>query len=401
MIGETLGRYEIIEHLGRGSMAEVYKARHVALGRIVAIKVLHPFLTEEEDFRLRFQREAQTVATLRHPNIVQVYDFDHDAGRGVYYMVMEYIDGPSLKTRLREVGARGERMPLEEAVRVVAAVGEALEYAHQRGVVHRDIKPGNVMFNSDGLVILMDFGIARMINAISLTATGAVAGTPAYLSPEQANGLGGDARSDLYSLGVVLYEMVTGRLPFEADTPLAVALKHVNEPVPSARAVRAELSEALDGMIRRALAKRPEQRYQTAAEFVAELRAVPLRTPAAAAPVDDSPTAPQPVTPRPTAPTPPAPVWPVAAAARPTRRRRRWVAVLLAALIVLLLAAVLLSGRLSGWRSGGGSPTPTFVVPPTPNVTATYFAATLEAIQNVQATLTAQPTVSPLATPGP
>ena len=192
-------------------MAEVYKAHHPSLDRYVAIKVLHSFLADEEDFLTRFQREAKIVATFRHPNIVQVYDFDFDSQTNSYYMVMEFIDGPTLKTRLQEMAQKGARLPIEEAVRIAIAVADALEYAHQRGMVHRDIKPANIIFTQEGEVILSDFGIARMINTSTLTASGALVGTPAYMAPEQGMGQVGDERADIYSLGAVLYQLITGK----------------------------------------------------------------------------------------------------------------------------------------------------------------------------------------------
>jgi len=172
LIGRTLGKYRIIEHLGSGGMAEVYKAYHPGLDRYVAIKVLHSFLADEEDFLTRFRREARVVAMLRHPNIIQVYDFDFDAETNAYYMVMEFIDGPTLKARLQEMARQDQILPLEEAVHIVTAVASALDYAHQRGMVHRDVKPANIMFTQDGQVILTDFGIAKMVNTTALTASG-------------------------------------------------------------------------------------------------------------------------------------------------------------------------------------------------------------------------------------
>ncbi len=210
MIGKTIGRYRIVEHLGRGGMAEVYKAHQASLDRYVAIKLMHTFLADEKEFLARFEREAKVVATLRHPNIVQVYDFDVD--QGVYYMVMEFINGETLKARLQALEARGEWVSLDDAVRIVLAVGSALRYAHERNMVHRDVKPANVMITLDGQVILTDFGIAKIVSTSNLTASGAMVGTPSYMAPEQGMGQPGDERSDIYSLGVMLYQLVLGRL---------------------------------------------------------------------------------------------------------------------------------------------------------------------------------------------
>jgi len=253
-------------------MAEVYKAHHPDLDRYVAIKALHPFLAEEEDFLARFQREARIVATFRHPNIIQVYDFDFDAENRLYYMVMEYIDGPTLKDRLKDVSRTGQRIPVKEAIQIVIEVAEALDYAHQRGMVHRDIKPANIIFTQDGQVILSDFGIARIVNTTALTASGAMVGTPAYMAPEQGIGQAGDERADIYSLGVVLYQLVTGALPFDADTPLALVLKHINTPLKMPSHVNPDVSANVEAIIIRALAKGPKNRYQSARDLIDDLK---------------------------------------------------------------------------------------------------------------------------------
>ncbi len=270
MIGRTIGRYRIVEHLGRGGMAEVYKAYQPNLDRYVAIKVMHTFLSDEKEFLARFEREAKVVATLRHPNIVQVYDFDAEGG--VYYMVMEYISGESLKARLQNLEANGAWVPLDDAACIILAVGSALKYAHERGMVHRDVKPANVMITLDGQVILTDFGIAKIVSASNITASGAMVGTPSYMAPEQGMGQPGDERSDIYSLGVMLYQLVLGRLPFDADTPLAVVLKHINDPLPLPKELKPDISDDLNRVILTALAKDPGDRYQKVANLTADLR---------------------------------------------------------------------------------------------------------------------------------
>ncbi|MFN8596100.1 MAG: protein kinase [Anaerolineae bacterium] len=280
LIGKTIGRYRIIEHLGRGGMAEVYKAHQPSLDRYVAIKLMHTFLADEKEFLARFEREAKVVATLRHPNIVQVYDFDVE--NGVYYMVMEFINGETLKARLQALEARGEWVSRDDAVRITLAVGSALKYAHERNMVHRDVKPANVMITTDGQVILTDFGIAKIVSASNLTASGAMVGTPSYMAPEQGMGQPGDERSDIYSLGVMLYQLVVGRLPFDADTPLAVVLKHINEPLPLPQVLKPDLPDALNAVILKALAKDPNERYQKVAEMLTDLRR------AVGLPVDES-----------------------------------------------------------------------------------------------------------------
>ena len=262
LAGKMLGNYRVVERIGRGGMAAVYKAYQPALERHVAIKVIHQQLTADDaQFLKRFQREARAVATLRHPNIVQVFDFGTQDD--VSYMVMEYLEGHTLKAELNALAGRGETMPLAEVARIFEAVADALDYAHRQGMVHRDIKPANVMLTTKGEVILTDFGIARIVGGTQYTATGAVVGTPAYLSPEQGQGERGDERSDIYALGVVLYEMVTGKVPFDADTPLAVIFKHISDPLPPPRQFNPGIPAALEQVILKAMAKSPDDRYQT------------------------------------------------------------------------------------------------------------------------------------------
>ncbi len=275
LAGKTIGKYQIIEHIGHGGMAEVYKAEHIRLGRMVAVKVLHPFLADEEGFVVRFQREARIVATLRHPNIVQVYDFDYNDEIKIYYMVMEYIDGPTLKSRL----AKGA-LPVLEAVHVGIAIAEALEYAHKRGMIHRDVKPANIMFTSDNQPVLTDFGIAKMLSLTDLTASGAMIGTPAYMSPEIGMGKHATESSDIYSLGVVLYQMLTGRLPFESDSPMGMVMQHINDAPPLPAQFVPTLPSPVEVVVLRALNKQPEDRFATAGEMAAALRrAIGLDTP--------------------------------------------------------------------------------------------------------------------------
>lgn len=271
LIGKTLGKYELRERIGRGGMAEVYKGYHAALDRNVAIKILHPFLGEDPAFKERFETEARNIAKLRHPNIVQVYDFDHDDRRDLYYMVMEYIGGPTLSARLMALEFQGLHFTVMEAVSITRKLADALAYAHSRGMVHRDIKPGNVMFDADGRVVLTDFGIARIVSGPSMTASGSMVGTPAYMSPEQGLGQSGDHRSDIYSLGVVLYQLVTGTIPFGGDTPIAIVLKHVNDPLPPPSNLNPDIPDGLERIIYKALSKAPEDRYQQVEEMAAHL----------------------------------------------------------------------------------------------------------------------------------
>lgn len=288
--GKVLGRYEIGPLIGQGGMAQVYKGRHPALKRDVAIKLIHNHLATGEGFIERFQREAQLVAALRHPNIVQVYDLDMDMG--VYYMVMEFIDGPTLAAQLEGKRRQNSLLSLEQVVELMLVLCSALDYAHTQGMVHRDVKPGNVMFTSTGQPVLTDFGLAKIVGATSQTASGLVLGTPMYMSPEQAKGESGDARSDIYALGVMLFELATGRVPFQGDTPLSVVFKHVNEPLPSAKMVNARVPDSIEQIIVEATQKIPSHRYQTCAQLAVDLRraqpslenpvAQPLPTPAPA-----------------------------------------------------------------------------------------------------------------------
>jgi len=255
-------------------MAEVYRAYHPFLDRFVAIKVLHSFLADDPEFKSRFEREARNIARLRHSNIVQVYDFETDVETESFYMVMELIDGLTLKEHLYRLAERGELLPFGEALRITREAAGALAYAHSQDMIHRDVKPANLMLDHDKRVVLTDFGIAKIVTNLQFTASGGMVGTPAYMAPEQGLGEAGDERSDLYSLGVILFQMVTGQLPYEAETPLAVILKHLNDPVPSARRVNPEVPEEVDRIIMQLMAKDPDNRYQSANELIEDLRKV-------------------------------------------------------------------------------------------------------------------------------
>ncbi|GAB2469950.1 protein kinase domain-containing protein [Streptomyces incanus] len=262
------GRYQLRDLLGQGGMASVHLAYDSVLDRQVAIKTLHTELGREQAFRERFRREAQSVAKLTHTNIVSVFDTGEDDVDGMTtpYIVMEYVEGRPLGSILDEDVRQQGAMPADKALKITADVLAALEISHEMGLVHRDIKPGNVMTTKRGVVKVMDFGIARAMQSgvTSMTQTGMVVGTPQYLSPEQALGRGVDARSDLYSVGIMLFQLVTGRLPFDADSPLAIAYAHVQEEPPLASSVNRSLPPAVDALITRALKKNPNERFPSA-----------------------------------------------------------------------------------------------------------------------------------------
>ncbi|MFE9020323.1 protein kinase [Streptomyces sp. NPDC007808] len=262
------GRYQLRDLLGEGGMASVHLAYDSVLDRQVAVKTLHTELGREQAFRERFRREAQAVAKLTHTNIVSVFDTGEDTVDGMTtpYIVMEYIEGRPLSSvfdeDVRQLGA----MPADKALKITADVLAALEISHEMGLVHRDIKPGNVMMNKRGVVKVMDFGIARAMQSgvTSMTQTGMVVGTPQYLSPEQALGRAVDARSDLYSVGIMLFQLVTGRLPFDADSPLAIAYAHVQEEPVAPSSINRALPPAVDALVARALKKNPNERFPSA-----------------------------------------------------------------------------------------------------------------------------------------
>ncbi|WP_298483202.1 protein kinase domain-containing protein [uncultured Chloroflexus sp.] len=269
LVGQTIGRFEILSELGRGGMAVVYKARQTDLDRIVALKILPPSLTSDQSYIARFRQEARSAARLEHPHIMPIYEVGEVAG--YHYIAMKFIQGRTLKQLLEQEGA----LPITRAAQILAQVGEALDYAHRQGIIHRDIKPSNVMITDDGWIYLTDFGLARGTgsSAGGLTMAGTVMGTPEYMSPEQAQGLPNvGPATDIYALGVMLYELLTGAFPFKAETPMAMlAARLVHAPIPP-RDVRGDLPPAVEDVIMRALARKPEARFASAAEMVAALR---------------------------------------------------------------------------------------------------------------------------------
>ncbi|MEI2607952.1 MAG: serine/threonine-protein kinase [Candidatus Promineifilaceae bacterium] len=270
-IGYTLNnRYKIEGELGQGGMSAVYRATDPNLRRTVAVKLIHSHLANDLEFVRRFEEEAAAVARLRHPNIIQVFDFSHDGE--TYYMVLEFLPGHTLLDRLEQANRQGQLLSVAEILNIMVPLCEAVAYAHQQGMVHRDLKPANVMINPQGQPILMDFGIAKIVGGGSMTATGGVIGTVAYMSPEQIRGQKPDHRADIYALGIILYQIVSGRLPFQGDNTAATMMQHLNNPVPDVRQFNRSVSPALVAIIQKALAKEPGQRYQSAEEMGSALR---------------------------------------------------------------------------------------------------------------------------------
>ncbi|MEJ8544471.1 Stk1 family PASTA domain-containing Ser/Thr kinase [Brevibacillus borstelensis] len=266
MEGQRLGgRYQLEARVGGGGMAIVYKARDLVLNRPVAVKVLRSQFGTDEDFVTRFRREAQAVASLSHPNVVGVYDVGQDGD--THYMVMEYVEGYTLKELINRNGA----IPVEDAVEIAAEICDALEHAHANQIIHRDIKPHNILIGKNGRIKVTDFGIARAVTSTTITHTNSVLGSVHYFSPEQARGGITAEKSDIYSLGIVLYEMVTGKLPFSGDSPISVALKHLQEPLPEPRQVNPDIPQSVENVILKALVKDPTLRYASAREMLEDL----------------------------------------------------------------------------------------------------------------------------------
>ena len=288
LVGSQLGKYEIRAEIGRGGMGTVYLGYDPLLDRDVAVKVLAPHLVWEKEFVGRFQREARAAAKLKHPNIVTIYDVGQEGG--YYYFVMEYVPGQTLAARLRN----REALPAKEVLAILRPLASALDYAHYQGIVHRDVKPGNVIVLESGQATLTDFGIARAMQVSRMTSTGTVVGTAEYMSPEQARALNVDARSDQYSLGIVAYQMLTAQVPFQADSTLALMYKVVHEPPPPLTRHRPDLPTGLGTVIERALTKEPGGRYPTVSASVAAmeqaLTGAPVEAGVAAVSAEENPT---------------------------------------------------------------------------------------------------------------
>ncbi len=376
--GKKLGQYELREQLGQGGMAQVYKAFQPGMERFVAVKVMLGHLATDEEFVERFRREARAVGQLRHPHIVNVFDFGIEDKS--YYMVMEFIKGENLKAY---IGDHPQGLPVDEALRIASQIASALDYAHNAGMIHRDVKPANIMFVDENHrdTVLTDFGIAHILSQPGLTASGAMVGTPAYLSPDAAYGKTVNERADIYGLGIILYEMLTGRVPYNADTPMAIIMKHVNAPLPSRADFGRDIPESVEAIVLKAMQKNADDRYQSAAEMQAALdaaraqladtkvsgptKAVAAPPPAAVAPATTTTSGPTTVM-----TTKPATPWP-------------WLigGVILAALALIVVLAVVLGGA-----NDQSTPLPT-------DVPATQIASSVETAED--APTEAEPTDVP------
>lgn len=268
LIGRTLGPYQIRDEIGRGGMADVYLAVQPSIGRQVAIKVLSAHLLQDQTFVERFAREVQVIARLQHPHILPVYDFGEE--NGLYYIVMAYMPGGTLSERIHREGA----LPLDEVTRLTEQIASGLDFAHEKGIIHRDFKPSNVLLDEKGNVYLADFGIAKMTEAAAQLTGSGIVGTPAYMAPEMARQGGVTPLIDVYALGVTVFEMLAGHHPYQAETPVGIMMAHSNEPVPDVREAHPELPDAVQTIIERAMEKDPRRRTQSAGELASELRAV-------------------------------------------------------------------------------------------------------------------------------
>ena len=368
------GRYELIALVGEGGMATLWRAKDEQLEREVAVKILRPQFGADPGFAARFRNEARIAGSLSHPNIVQVYDFGTDQSGGDQYIVMQLVEGQDLAAVLRE----RDPLSIDEAVAIGAAVADALDAAHRHGLVHRDIKPGNILITPAGRTLVTDFGISRAITDASMTVTGTTIGSVHYFSPEQAAGEEVGPPSDMYALGIVLYEMLSGRRPFQADSAAGVALKRLNErPPPLSTGIR-PIPPQLEAVVMRSLERDPARRYATAADFARALREWPSEEEAATVvtplPVAPLPAPPPPVVPPPLEPEPSSgppfgpPFVPAPAGGPPPRKGQPWWIWLLAILAVLMLGAMgFLAARLLGAIGPDAEASPSAAVFALPN----------------------------------
>jgi serine/threonine protein kinase/Tfp pilus assembly protein PilF len=344
--GENIGPYRVMEQLGQGGMATVYKAYHAALDRYVALKVLHPAFGEDPNFEARFQREARLVAKLDHPNIVSIYDYSEHDKRP--FLVMKFIEGETLKARM----ARGP-LAADELAKIIEAIGSALAYAHKMGILHRDIKPSNVLLTTDGSIYLADFGLARIASMGESTLSGdMIMGTPQYISPEQAMGKKDlDEGTDIYSFGVMLYEMVVGQVPFNADTPFSIIHDHIYSPLPIPHTINASVPESVERVLLKTLSKERADRYASVAEMVAAFKhawlsaGVPMKGTTITMPPQAVPASVKDASPSPKKIA--SSVAETVAAVEPKKKRPKWMLYIAAAVLVILccLFAFLVSRR--------------------------------------------------------
>ncbi|MGD8903872.1 MAG: protein kinase [Anaerolineae bacterium] len=364
LVGRKLGNYEIVDEIGRGGMAVVYRAYQRSLNRHVAIKVLAPQLSVDQQFVERFQREARAAAGLRHPHVVVIHDVAQE--QGIYYIVMEYLEGRSLKELIQEE----QSLSPKRATSIVEQVASALDYAHEQGFVHRDIKPANILVGKNDHITLTDFGIAKAASETQhLTRTGMLIGTPEYMSPEQAEGGTVDHRTDLYALGVVLYQMLTGRAPFHSTTPHATLHAVIYEPPPPVRRLRPSLSPAIESVVMRSISKQPASRYQNGSDMVAALQAAQSGQPTVAVAAPPS--------------TPTKDSRPQKSLAVPIAAGAAVVLVVIAVAIILLL------------RGDGGQETPT---PVATSIATEGTAVVTEAVMITEAVPTDEATTTSVAT---
>ena len=407
LIGATLGGYDVQAILGTGGMATVYHGLDRHLQRDVAIKILATHAAAMPGFTDRFRQEARLIANLRHPNIVQIYAFGEE--RGLTYMVQELLPGPTLEQRIADTVQLGQHLPPDEILRIITQLAAALDTAHAAGVIHRDVKPSNALWNAAGALVLTDFGIAKdNAAAITQTQAGLVMGTPTYMAPEQGQGLPLTHATDTYALGVVLFEMLAGQVPFAATTPLAVVLQHIQDPPPSLMGLRTDLPAAVEAVVQRALAKNPAQRFASAGAFAAALEqawtlpAVPLHqlptqawtppvAPARLAPAP--PTAPLAAPPLPVQPAPLGSPWPGSAQQR---------SISLLPVLGVLLVLVFIAGAFLAFHSERAA-----TAESTPQPAATAVSSAVDAAPTQQSELvtpetiaeTVVPIVSPASTP--
>ena len=373
LIGQTLGRYRILEQLGEGGMAVVYKAMDTRLGREVAIKVILPGRDHTEKFLKRFEREARALAQLSHPNIVKVLDYgEHE---GLPFLVMEYIPGGNLKQRLTGL------VPYQEAAQLLAPVARALAYAHSQKIIHRDVKPANILLTRSGDAMLSDFGIAKLLDieeTTELTSTGIGLGTPAYMAPEQGLGQAVDHRADIYALGVVFYELITGRKPYSADTPMAVLHKQLTEPLVRPSKIVSGLPNGVEQVLLKALAREPAQRYQSMPEFASALETIgqgqKVKNPAPFEKEKDGQTP---------SPTPPSRPW-------------VWIAGAAVGLLGICVVSAVVFGIL--YFKNGNKPTPTSVVSVNPSSGVSTAIPTLPQVSQSNPTAQSSPTSTPVVT---